>query len=167
MGRKRGCGGVTLVQAENKLGTFYHIQGGAVERVCSMCVGVYNNICMKSRCVRHSIQQYTILVFWCESQQSLWFESRVPGLVLYHCIIEVQQMDNHKTSQSSNCFVTFSVQAKISKQYCIAGFFCRTQILHFASKLNYHEPLTHSHDFFSASHAVLCFLQKADLCYYS
>ena len=35
-----GYGGVTLVQAENKLGTFYHIQGETVVGVCDMCVGV-------------------------------------------------------------------------------------------------------------------------------
>ena len=40
MGREGGGGGVTVVQAENKLGTFYHIQGRAVERVCGVCVGV-------------------------------------------------------------------------------------------------------------------------------
>ena len=40
MRREGGYGGVTLVQAENKLGTLYHIQGATVERVCGMCVGV-------------------------------------------------------------------------------------------------------------------------------
>ena len=42
MGREGGYGGVTLVQAENKLGTFYHIQGETVVGVCTCgtCVGV-------------------------------------------------------------------------------------------------------------------------------
>ena len=39
MGREGRYGGVTLVQAENKLGTLYHIQGGTVVGVCGTCVG--------------------------------------------------------------------------------------------------------------------------------
>ena len=47
-----GYGGVTLVQAENKLGTLYHIQGETVVGVCGMCVLVY--VCKITQCMTQS-----------------------------------------------------------------------------------------------------------------
>ena len=77
-------------------------------RASAVCVWVYIIIYVRNHAVYSIVyNSITILVLWCESQQSLRLKPRVPGLVLYHCMIELQQMDNHKPSQSPNCSLAF------------------------------------------------------------